>query len=121
MRTIEETRLANFTRLRDELGTPNDQQVADAFGISKVYAWQLRNGKRSSIDSAAARKIERAANKPRGWLDTDFELWPFPGIDASRFQALTHDQRIEIQGLVRIRLEGFEQDATLAKQQRKTA
>lgn len=34
--------------------------------------------------------------------------WPFPGIDRSRFDKLTHDQKMEIQGVVRSQIEAFE-------------
>jgi hypothetical protein len=41
--------------------------------------------------------------------------WPFPGINSSRFHALTSDQKIEIQGLVRERIERFEVEHELQK------
>lgn len=115
MRTIEEIRLENFHALVKELakefGTElGDGDVAAQLGLSKVYVWQLRKGKRSKIESSAARKIEENAEKSIGWMDTDFKLWPFPGIDPGRFDALTYEQRIEIQGAVRERLDRFEQD-----------
>lgn len=34
--------------------------------------------------------------------------WPFPGIDPQRFQKLTETERIELQGVVRERIESFE-------------
>ena len=34
--------------------------------------------------------------------------WPFPGIDRERFDQLSRDQQIEIQGVVRERIEIFE-------------
>lgn len=37
--------------------------------------------------------------------------WPFPGIDRQRLLRLAHDQQIEIQGLVRERMERFEADS----------
>lgn len=113
MRTIDEIRLNNFrtlvAELRAEQGAEvGDAEVAASLGISKVYAWQLRTGKRDKIDSPAARKMEKAAQKAVGWLDTDFMLWPFPGIAPDRFDALTRDERIEIQGQVRGWVEKFE-------------
>lgn len=49
--------------------------------------------------------------------EPDPKVWPFPGIDPARFDHLTHDERIEIQGLVRDRIERFEETklATLRK------
>lgn len=113
MRTIEEIRLENYRTLIAELEVELGSEIGDAevalhLGISKVYAWQLRSGKRSKIESPAARKIEKAAEKPVGWLDTDFKLWPFPGISPDRFDSLTRDERIEIQGQVRGWVEKFE-------------
>lgn len=106
VKTIEAIRLGNFWRLAEELASeaapePNDPTIAAAMGLSKVYVWQLRNGKRDKIDSAAARKIEKNMQKPIGWLDADPEAWPFPGIDRELFEALTPEQKTEIQGLVR--------------------
>lgn len=37
--------------------------------------------------------------------------WPFPGIDPSRFECLTADQKLEIQGAVRNMIQGFEGDS----------
>jgi transcriptional regulator with XRE-family HTH domain len=106
VKTIEVIRMANYHRLVAELqgdGPPlRSADVARALGISKVYAWQLENGKRDAIDSKAARLIERSMKKEEGWMDTDFELWPFP--DAELLVALTalkRDQRLEIQGVIR--------------------
>jgi hypothetical protein len=40
--------------------------------------------------------------------------WPFPDIDRDRFDGLSFNQKIEIQGLVRDRIERFEGDAPSA-------
>lgn len=111
--TIEQIRLQNYATLIKELGRERgydlkDPEVAAALGISKVYAWQIRNKKRSAIDSKAARKMEAMADKPLGWLDTNFDLWPFPGIDAAAFERLSQEQKLEIQGSVRSLLLAFE-------------
>jgi hypothetical protein len=59
-------------------------------------------GKRDAIDSRAARKIERAVEKPEGWMDTDFELWPFPDKALlEQIEGLKLDHRLEIQGAMR--------------------
>lgn len=85
-----------------------DAEIATSLGISSVYAWQIKTGKRASIESKAARKIETAVGKPEGWFDTDFDLWPFPGIDQERFAKLLPDEKIEIQGSVRKMMLDFE-------------
>lgn len=112
MRTIEAVRLENFGRLLKEIRgdgpEPAAAHVAAALGISGVYAWQLMTGKRTNIDSKAARLMERKAEKPEGWLDTDFELWPFP--DASLLAAveqLNAMERAEVQGAIRDKLSQF--------------
>ena len=83
VRTIEEVRLANYRRLINELQEelrlerpPNGPEVSAAFGISTVYAWQLVKGKRTNIDSQAARTIEKKMEKPIGWLDMDWRSEP---------------------------------------------
>lgn len=106
--------MANYkrlvTELRDEGASVRPADIARALGISKVYAWQLENGKRESIDSKAARAIEREMHKPVGWLDTDFELWPFPDADLlGRIEALDYARRLELQGVLRKVLADFEQ------------
>lgn len=110
MRTIEAVRLENFRRLVDELRgddgeEPNAPAVAAAVGISSVYAWQLLTGKRQNIDSKTARGMERAMEKPEGWMDTDFALWPFPDVDLlAQVEKLTRDKRVELQGVIRAAL-----------------
>lgn len=93
MRVIEEVRLENYfalvEELKDELGrTPSDVEIAAYTGLSKVYVHQLKKGKRASLQSVAARKMESCAMKPVGWMDTDRRLWPLPGIDPARFERL---------------------------------
>lgn len=39
-----------------------------------------------------------------------FDAWPFKGIKRNRFDRLTPDQKTEIQGIVRQRIERFEED-----------
>ncbi len=106
--------MANYRRLVAELQEDRDRpltaaDIARAFGISNVYAWQLENGKRDSINSKAARLIERKCDKPEGWMDTNFELWPFPDTDLlARVEELRPDQRIEVQGAMRRAVIAFE-------------
>lgn len=106
VKTIEVVRLANYRRLVNELSAGDEPvrpvDIARALGISKVYAWQLENGKRTVIDSKAARLMERSAGKAEGWMDTDFDAWPFPDAELlARVEALRLDQRTEVQGVLR--------------------
>lgn len=84
MTTIEDIRLANFHQLVDDLKrtlnrTPSQVDISRAFGISTVYVHLLSKGKRTKIDSVAARKIEAAMGKETGWMDHEHSLaaWPF--------------------------------------------
>lgn len=47
--------------------------------------------------------------------------WPFPGIDPARFASLDRDERIEIQGLVRERLERFEAAQAASRKRQRAA
>lgn len=113
VKTIEEIRLDNYKRLIDEfraeLGRdPKGVELAARFNIAPAYVSQLENKRRENIDSQAARKIEEGAGKPRGWLDADANSWPFQDIERARFDRLSLRQQIEIQGVVRERMERFE-------------
>jgi hypothetical protein len=105
VKTIEAIRLANLKRLADELrnsGLVSDKAIATAMGISAAYLSQLGKGVRCKINSTAARKIENKAKKPEGWMDTDFELWPFPDKELlAQVELLRPDQRIEVQLAIR--------------------
>ena len=117
VKTIEAVRLENYKRLVAEIKGEQEKirppDIARALGISKVYAWQLEKGKREAIDSKAARLMERGMGKPEGWLDTNFDLWPFPDINLlARVQALDNNQLLELQGILRKMLAEFEQILT---------
>jgi len=75
-----------------ETGTKIDQleRLADAYHLE---AWQLLVPDMDPKDP------------PR--LD-DQDVWPFPDIDRERFYRLSLRQQIEIQGVVRDRIERFE-------------
>lgn len=116
VKTIEEIRMENFRRLVEEIERErghemNGPEVAKALGLSSVYVWQLRNGQREAIDSKAARKIELKTGRPKGWLDTDTALWPFPGIEFDRYLRLSAEQKLEIQGSVRKMIIDFEESS----------
>lgn len=81
--------MENYKRLVAELGDGvKPPAIASALSISKVYAWQLENGKRLAIDSKAARKMERKIGKPDGWMDNDPDFWPFQTISWDKVAAL---------------------------------
>lgn len=121
VKTIEAIRMANYRRLVSDLQGDGDvpmrpPDIARALGISKVYAWQLENGKRTAIESKAARLMERKAGKPEGWMDTDFELWPFPDRELlGRVERLKHDDRVEIQGIIKDKILRLENNSHSGK------
>lgn len=93
VKTVEQVRLERYRQLLTELetepGVPASQaDVARALGISPVYVHQLEHGKRSNIDSKAARKIEASMGKEIGWMDSDPDLWPFNTISMEQFSRL---------------------------------
>lgn len=101
--TCAEIRLANFQRLlkefdADEGGAMSGPKFAELLGITPVYVWQLKKGKRAKIDEIAARKIERKLGKPRGWMDNDPTFWPFADIDLDRVQRLGKPARDKLEG-----------------------
>lgn len=68
----------------------SNPEFAKLTGLSSVYIWQLAQGRRTTIDSKAARKVEESAGLETGWMDTDHEAieqvraaakWPFPAVD----------------------------------------
>lgn len=71
----------------------------------------IRGGLPSLPNIAAALGVRhkwlRDGDEP---MQFDAPPWPFPGIDPRRFDALDRDQKIEIQGVVRARIEAFESD-----------
>ncbi len=107
--------MANYKRLIAELHgdapPPSDAAIGRALGISTVYAWQLNNGKRASIDSKSARKMERAMGKEEGWMDTDLLAWPFPMVDIARYQTLGPEDKGYVQGKLEQAIEMCEQRA----------
>lgn len=102
VKTSDEIRLANLQRLAGELNADAGHELsgpefAAAIGVSDVYEWQLRKGKRKKIDEKAARTIERKTGKPRGWLDNDECAWPFVRVDRSRYDALDLADKVFVQ------------------------
>jgi transcriptional regulator with XRE-family HTH domain len=120
MKTIEQVRLANLKRLVDRVRREDganvpDTHVAGRLGITGAYLSLINAGKRQNINSEAARKIERKLNLPDGWMDTDFELWPFPDTELlASVERLDRDQRAEIQGAIRDKLAQFAGAAQVA-------
>lgn len=103
--------------LVDEFGSQAALAKAIEKSPAQISQWinaskDSKTGKPRSMDRETARRIERALGKPDGWMDqpiTDgLTTWPFPGIDPARFENLTPEQKIEIRGVVRNMINGFE-------------
>lgn len=73
------------------------EKLAAAYGLS---AWQILAPTLEAKPSVGGRPVV-----------TGVSVWPFADIDPSRFDALTLRQQIEIQGVVRERIERFEADS----------
>jgi len=78
MTDIDEIRRANLRTIETEFGGPAG--AASRLGMSTSQFINLRNGARDSktgkprgMRKETARRIERAAEKPVGWLDTSHE------------------------------------------------
>ncbi|MDR1661235.1 MAG: hypothetical protein LBR95_02235 [Azoarcus sp.] len=76
MKDIDDIRRENLCLLEKEMGGAT--AIANLIGMSPVQYINLRNGAKDSqtgkprgMRKGTARKIEAAAGKPAGWLDTD--------------------------------------------------
>lgn len=76
MKDIDEIRRENLRRLEAELG--GSSEAAQVIGMAPAQFINLRSGARDSktgkprgMRKETARRIERAAGKPVGWLDID--------------------------------------------------
>lgn len=114
VKTISAIRMENYRRLIEELRRelqyePKGAEIAARFGITAAYVSQIKNGHRSDIDEAAARKIEAKCEKEMGWLDNDPSLWPFETISAERFSRLPERHKGMIEQEARRVIEEWEQ------------
>lgn len=76
MKDIDETRRNNLRIIEDECGSPSE--AAKAVGMSLAQFTNLRDGAKDSktgkprgMRKETARRIEKAAGKPEGWLDVE--------------------------------------------------
>lgn len=100
---------------REKRGLSQIELAARIPGLSQQALSNLES--RDSKTSEVAAQLADVLEISLAWLVSGLgkpepEDWPFPGIERSRFDALTRDQQIEIQGLVRERIEKFEGDAS---------
>jgi len=126
MKTVEEIRRLRLAALVSEVGTV--VRVANTIkrGSAQVSQWlnaspDSRTGKPRTISNASARLIERAFDKPVGWLDhfsefppapeqaavvriesgfQPYNTWPFRRLDARRFFSLPQSEQDVIEGMI---------------------
>ena len=87
-------------------GQPGSAELAAKIDRTQNYCSQLLLGKKS-FGEDIARHIEVKLGLLKWDLDGGAG-WPFKGIDRRQFDQLSHDQQIEIQGLVRKAIGDFE-------------
>lgn len=81
---LKEVRRLNLLYLADRVH--GRQKLAELMGFADTNYLNLIARGHSNIGDAAADKIEKAANKPSGWLDTPHpNLWGQDSMEALRF------------------------------------
>lgn len=80
MKTSEEIRLENLAALIVEAG--GEDKLAERYECTSAFIKQMARGYKDSksgsgkgIGNAAARRLEKAMNKDRGWLDHDHKVF----------------------------------------------
>jgi hypothetical protein len=126
----DELRLTRQRRLRlliQEIGVGGRIKLADAIGAEPNYISQLTSPRlKKPFGEETARKLERAANKPQYWLDTDDQAvwreraneWPF-SFDRSLWENLSATRRLEIESNLHAALLGHTAIEAASQQQKK--
>jgi hypothetical protein len=105
MKDIDEIRRNNLRRLEIECGSPT--AAAHLLDMSGAQFTNLRDGakdsktgRRRGMRKETARRIEKAAGKPAGWLDVDHDdVSPTPtGIDLA---SVSPEARAVIEAIVK--------------------
>lgn len=87
-------------------GQPGSAELAAKIDRTPNYCSQLLLGKKS-FGEDIARHIEVKLELLKWDLDGGAG-WPFKGIDRRKFDQLTYDHKMEIQGMVRKYIDDFE-------------
>lgn len=102
---MEEVRRLRLAMLVEEFGSyaelnaMTDMNRRDS-SLSQIAGQSInsKGGSGKAMGSPMARKLEAACEKPRGWMDTDPELWPFENVDPDRVHALKPRERDMLEG-----------------------
>lgn len=106
-----------LTEARERAGL-TQTRLAVLTGLKQSDISKIENGQ--SRKTTALPALARVLQCDVDWLDTGDGVpdwgrklrgWPFRGIDRESFAALREDQQLEIQGIVRQAILGFEQAA----------
>jgi transcriptional regulator with XRE-family HTH domain len=108
--------MALGARIKQRMTTQNLQQsdvIAKVEGLTQQNLSNLIT--RDSLTSEYAIRIADALGVSVRWLldgqgRHDEPEWPFPGIERARWVALSNDHKLEIQGVVRERIDSLEAD-----------
>ena len=101
VKVVEEVRRERLLELREEFGSLAELNEALGFTRTDSTLSQIINRSANSktatpktMGSQLARDLEAAAQKPRGWMDTDPAMgWPFENLTRGRFDRLTERQK----------------------------
>jgi hypothetical protein len=120
MKTVGEIRLENLEALVREFGTLD--AVATRAESTSVYLSQLRNGtidqktgRGRQMGNAIARRLEKACNKPSGWMDAAHIHRHAQDGSPNEVQGVHGDEvgRVLVSGGVQVDLDEWRVDAAL--------
>lgn len=127
----EALRLTRQRRLREllnEMGQGGRIKLADAIGVEPNYISQLTSPRmKKPFGEDTARNIERAANKPQYWLDSEDESiwrahkadeWPF-SFDRALWDNLPANRRMDLEANLHATLLGLTAIEAATQQQKK--
>ena len=106
MKTVEEIRLDRLRDLVAEAGSiANLNRAAkrnerDATISQILNRWAGKSGKPKELGSDMARELERAMDKPRGWMDNlpeETAEWPFTEVSPAQYAELSEAERGKVE------------------------
>lgn len=124
---LRELRRRRLRELLKELGRGGRSKLANAIDSEANYISQLASHNQAkAFGEDIARRLERAAGKPKYWLDSEqqadwqerSEEWPF-GFDRSLWDNLPQARKMEIEANLHATLLGMTAIEAATKQQKR--